>query len=146
MPVVSSRLAVLSLAALAALSAACSAPATDTPKAPASLTDVATASLARIDGDLKVPGLKAPVEIIRDQQGIPHLSLIHILSLRLDAARLTFDRAFIRAALVRTGGRRTRAARELGVSRQGLAKLMARLELEPGDDSAARPSDAEHAG
>ncbi len=68
------------------------------------------------------------------------------VSLRLDAARLTFDRAFIRAALVRTGGRRTRAARELGMSRQGLAKLMARLELEPGDDSGARPSDAEHAG
>ena len=27
----------------------------------------------RIDGNLKVPGLKQPVEIIRDQQGIPHI-------------------------------------------------------------------------
>lgn len=48
---------------------------------------------------------------------------------RLDDARDSFDRAFITSALVRTGGRRTRAARELGVSRQGLAKLMARLAI-----------------
>ncbi|MFN7984066.1 MAG: sigma-54 dependent transcriptional regulator [Vicinamibacterales bacterium] len=52
----------------------------------------------------------------------------------LEAARRTFDRAFIRAALVRTGGHRARAAAELGVSRQGLAKLMARLDIDdPGD-------------
>jgi DNA-binding NtrC family response regulator/tetratricopeptide (TPR) repeat protein len=48
---------------------------------------------------------------------------------RLEAARRTFDRAFIHAALVRVGGQRSRAAEELGVSRQGLAKLMARLDL-----------------
>ncbi|MGC4083838.1 MAG: sigma-54 dependent transcriptional regulator [Vicinamibacterales bacterium] len=48
---------------------------------------------------------------------------------RLNEARDAFDRAFIRAALERCGGQRTRAARELGLSRQGLAKLMARLEL-----------------
>ncbi|MGE3956075.1 MAG: sigma 54-interacting transcriptional regulator [Vicinamibacterales bacterium] len=48
---------------------------------------------------------------------------------RLDQARQAFDRDFIRAALVRAGGRRARAARELGVSRQGLAKLMGRLEI-----------------
>ena len=46
---------------------------------------------------------------------------------RLDAARKTFDEGFIRAALVRAGGCRSRAADELGVSRQGLTKLMARL-------------------
>jgi DNA-binding NtrC family response regulator len=46
---------------------------------------------------------------------------------RLDAARRTFEERFVRAALVRTGGHRSRAAEELGVSRQGLAKLMARL-------------------
>jgi DNA-binding NtrC family response regulator len=50
-------------------------------------------------------------------------------SLRLDDARRQFEQSFIRAALVRAGGRRTRAAEELGVSRQGLAKLMARLEI-----------------
>lgn len=49
---------------------------------------------------------------------------------RLEAARRTFDRSFIRAALVRAGGHRSRAAEELGVSRQGLAKLIARLEID----------------
>ena len=34
---------------------------------------------------------------------------------------------FVRAALVRSGGHRGRAAAELGVSRQGLTKLMTRL-------------------
>jgi DNA-binding NtrC family response regulator len=50
--------------------------------------------------------------------------------LRLDAARRAFDRTFVRAALVRTGGQRSRAAEELGVSRQGLAKLIGRLGIE----------------
>ena len=48
-------------------------------------------------------------------------------SWRLDEARRTFDERFVRAALVRTGGRRTQAAAELGVTRQGLIKLMTRL-------------------
>ncbi len=46
---------------------------------------------------------------------------------RLDEARRTFEERFVRAALVRTGGHRARAALELGVSRQGLTKLMTRL-------------------
>ncbi len=46
---------------------------------------------------------------------------------RLDRARRTFEARFVRAALVRTGGRRAQAAAELGLTRQGLAKLMARL-------------------
>jgi len=46
---------------------------------------------------------------------------------RLDDARRTFEERFVRAALVRTGGHRGRAAIELGVSRQGLTKLMTRL-------------------
>jgi acyl-homoserine lactone acylase PvdQ len=41
--------------------------------APASLDELARQSLATIDGSLKVPGLKQPVEIIRDEQGIPHI-------------------------------------------------------------------------
>jgi penicillin amidase len=40
---------------------------------PASLDELARQSLATIDGNLKVPGLKQPVDIIRDQQGIPHI-------------------------------------------------------------------------
>jgi DNA-binding NtrC family response regulator len=46
---------------------------------------------------------------------------------RLGAARRTFEEGFVRAALVRSGGHRSRAARELGVTRQGLTKLMSRL-------------------
>ncbi len=46
---------------------------------------------------------------------------------RLDEARRTFETRFVRAALARAGGHRTQAASELGVSRQGLTKLMSRL-------------------
>ena len=59
-------------------------------------------------------------------------------SWRLDAARRVFDEQFVRAALVRTGGHRTRAAEELGVSRQGLTKLMTRLGI-ASDESNASP-------
>lgn len=41
--------------------------------APASLDDLAKRSLATIDGEQAVAGLKEPVEIIRDQRGIPHI-------------------------------------------------------------------------
>lgn len=50
-------------------------------------------------------------------------------SCRLADARRLFEEQFVRSALVRTGGHRVRAARELGVSRQGLAKLMSRLQI-----------------
>jgi DNA-binding NtrC family response regulator/tetratricopeptide (TPR) repeat protein len=50
---------------------------------------------------------------------------------RLDDARRTFEERFVRAALVRTGGHRGRAAEELGVTRQGLTKLMTRLGISP---------------
>ncbi len=52
---------------------ACTASPPSAPPTPASLDALATQSLARLDGTLKVPGLKAPVEIVRDQQGIPHI-------------------------------------------------------------------------
>jgi DNA-binding NtrC family response regulator len=47
----------------------------------------------------------------------------------LAEARRAFESRFVRTALLRAGGRATTAARELGVSRQGLSKLMARLDL-----------------
>jgi DNA-binding NtrC family response regulator/tetratricopeptide (TPR) repeat protein len=50
---------------------------------------------------------------------------------RLDEARRTFEERFVRAALVRTGGHRGRAAEELGITRQGLTKLMTRLGIAP---------------
>ena len=48
---------------------------------------------------------------------------------RLSDARDQFERKFIELTLARAGGRRSRAARELGLSRQGLLKMMARLGL-----------------
>jgi transcriptional regulator with PAS, ATPase and Fis domain len=42
-------------------------------------------------------------------------------------ARKQFEERYVRAALARAGGRTTTAARELGLSRQGLTKLMGRL-------------------
>jgi transcriptional regulator with PAS, ATPase and Fis domain len=45
----------------------------------------------------------------------------------LATARKQFEERYVRAALARAGGRTATAARELGVSRQGLSKLMGRL-------------------
>jgi transcriptional regulator with PAS, ATPase and Fis domain len=50
-------------------------------------------------------------------------------------ARRNFEERFVRAALVRSGGHRGRAATELGVSRQGLTKLMTRLGIVEDDAS-----------
>ena len=47
----------------------------------------------------------------------------------LDEARRRFEMGFVRAALARAGGCRSRAAVDLGISRQGLAKLIDRLGL-----------------
>ncbi|HUR35160.1 MAG TPA: penicillin acylase family protein [Vicinamibacterales bacterium] len=67
------RLAAACLAVLPLAATACSNPAADAPAAPLSLEQVAKQSLAAIDGELRVSGLKQPVEIVRDQQGIPHI-------------------------------------------------------------------------
>jgi DNA-binding NtrC family response regulator/tetratricopeptide (TPR) repeat protein len=48
----------------------------------------------------------------------------------LDEARRTFERQFVSAALAQAGGHHVRAAGALGVSRQGLAKLIKRLGLD----------------
>ena len=53
----------------------------------------------------------------------------------LGEARRLFERDYVRAALAEAGGRRGAAAQRLGLSRQGLAKLLTRLDIEPG----ARP-------
>jgi DNA-binding NtrC family response regulator len=47
----------------------------------------------------------------------------------LDEARRAFEISFVREALHRAGGRRAAVARELGLTRQGLSKLMVRLGL-----------------
>jgi DNA-binding NtrC family response regulator len=46
---------------------------------------------------------------------------------RLSDARAQFERRFVEVALARAGGSRTRAARDLGVSRQGLLKILGRV-------------------
>ena len=58
----------------------------------------------------------------------------------LEQARRLVDERLVRAALAQTGGHRGRAATALGVTRQGLAKLVDRLQLETGPDRAAPAS------
>jgi two-component system NtrC family response regulator len=53
----------------------------------------------------------------------------------LEWARRQCERRTIAAALARHGGRRAAAARELGITRQGLAKAVRRLRLTAGRDS-----------
>jgi DNA-binding NtrC family response regulator len=48
-----------------------------------------------------------------------------------EAAREEFERRFVRAALAAANGRRGRAAEALGVTRQGLAKMLRRLHIDP---------------
>jgi len=45
-------------------------------------------------------------------------------------ARRQFEMRYVKAALARAGGRPSTAARDLGISRQGLAKLMGRLGID----------------
>jgi DNA-binding NtrC family response regulator/tetratricopeptide (TPR) repeat protein len=47
-----------------------------------------------------------------------------------EVARSEFERRFVKAALASAGGHRARAARTLGVTRQGLAKMLRRLSLD----------------
>ncbi len=51
-------------------------------------------------------------------------------AMTLGEARTQFERRFIGMALARAAGKRARAARELGLSRQGLLKILARLGLD----------------
>ncbi len=63
-----------------------------------------------------------PPAIARAAQPAAHESL--------ESARLRFEERFVRAALARAAGHRGRTAAALGLSRQGLAKLMQRLHLD----------------
>jgi transcriptional regulator with PAS, ATPase and Fis domain len=58
--------------------------------------------------------------------------------LTLDEARRRFEAGFVRAAMARAGGSRSRAAAELGLTRQGLAKLLERLGLATQSDAPSR--------
>jgi transcriptional regulator with PAS, ATPase and Fis domain len=48
----------------------------------------------------------------------------------LEAAKEEFERRFVKAALASAGGQRAKAAEALGVTRQGLAKMMRRLRID----------------
>jgi transcriptional regulator with PAS, ATPase and Fis domain len=68
------------------------------------------------------------VSVVLEQATVEPASL----AAPLESARRTFEQRAVAAALARHGGRRTAAARELGLSRQGLAKAIKRLGLEGG--------------
>jgi len=57
----------MAMVALTAALSACAEPSA------ASLEELAQRSLAQIDGELDVPGLRESVEVIRDESGIPHI-------------------------------------------------------------------------
>jgi penicillin G amidase len=61
------------IAALLLASSALMAQSAPEGASPATLDELARQSLAAIDGNLKVSGLKQPVAITRDQQGVPHI-------------------------------------------------------------------------
>jgi DNA-binding NtrC family response regulator len=60
-----------------------------------------------------------------------HVARVAVLerAATLAHARRQFEARYVKAALARAGGRTAAAARELGLSRQGLAKLISRLGL-----------------
>jgi transcriptional regulator with GAF, ATPase, and Fis domain len=60
----------------------------------------------------------------------PHIAGGALAAPGFDEARLEFERRYVRAALARAGGRRSTAAAHLGMTRQGLAKVIRRLGIE----------------
>jgi DNA-binding NtrC family response regulator len=58
-------------------------------------------------------------------------SMAHTIPLA--RARQAFEAQYVRAAIARTGGHLRQAARDLGVSRQGLNKMLARLAIDTND-------------
>jgi transcriptional regulator with GAF, ATPase, and Fis domain len=61
----------------------------------------------------------------------PHVAQASVRSIgTFEAAREEFERRFVRAALASAHGQRARAAEALGVTRQGLAKMIRRLGIE----------------
>jgi len=105
------------------------------------LSDELVAALARYDWPGNVRELQnvlAAIAVHGPRRGRIPLTLLpariaHEVSREaqgFDEARLDFERRFVRAALARAGGRRSAAAVQLRVSRQGLAKIIKRLGLE----------------
>ena len=122
------------------------------------LSEAAVAALARYDWPGNVRELQnvlAALAVASPKRGtIGSSSLPATLArvaaptagVTLEQARRVFETRFVRAALARAGGHRGRAAAELGVTRQGLAKLMDRLGVDAPQAgaglTAATPADA----
>jgi len=109
----------------------------------AGLTHAVLAELARYHwpGNVReLQNVMAALAVAAPARGLVRPSLlppaitgsISVTSGRLVEARRQFERRFIEVALARAGGSRTKAAAQLGVSRQGLLKLMARVGLKAG--------------
>lgn len=86
------------------------------------LQNVLTALVVAAPGRGVVGAAQLPAAIAQAAEMPAHESL--------EGARLKFEQRFVRAALARAAGHRGRTAAALGLSRQGLAKLMQRLHLD----------------
>jgi DNA-binding NtrC family response regulator len=106
----------------------------------ATLTGDALAALARYDWPGNVRELQnalASMAVHAPRRGrvIAAMLPAHIAraarpaATSFEAAREDFERRYVRAALAQAAGHRSRAARALGVSRQGLAKMLRRLRI-----------------
>ena len=107
----------------------------------ATLTPDTLAALARYDWPGNVRELQNAVASLavhapRRGRVVPSMLPAHIArsgaagAATFEMARQEFERRYVRAALAQSGGHRARAARELGLSRQGLAKMMRRLQID----------------
>ena len=107
----------------------------------ATLTSEALAALARYDWPGNIRELQnaiASIAVHAPRRGriVPAMLPAQIAraarsaATTFEAARADFERRYVRAALAQAAGHRSRAARSLGVSRQGLAKMLRRLGLD----------------
>ena len=103
-------------------SAVCALARYDWPGNVRELQNVLTALVVAVPPRGVVSASELPAAIARAAQLSSHESL--------ESARLKFEERFVRAALARAAGHRGQTAAALGLSRQGLAKLMQRLHLD----------------
>ena len=107
----------------------------------ATLTSETLAALARYEWPGNVRELQnaiASIAVHAPRRGrvVPSMLPAHIAraarstATTFEAARADFERRYVRAALAQAAGHRSRAARSLGVSRQGLAKMLRRLGID----------------
>ena len=81
--------------------------------------------------DIEQLGLIQPLVVDQSLRLVTGQHRYHALRLLRERSPSTFEERFVRAALARAGGHRGRTAIELGMTRQGLTKLMVRLGIAP---------------